>query len=62
MIWLDAHANKVLASMHLEKVTGSPVIRNQSRAIERGSTNKNPQFENIKNAGAPSRSRVGEMM
>lgn len=40
----------------VEKVTSSPVTRGQARAIEQALMNKNPQFENIKNLIAPSRS------
>ncbi|MYM87020.1 hypothetical protein GTP91_07475 [Rugamonas sp. FT82W] len=38
------------------KVTSSPVTRDQARAIEQALMNNNPQFENIKNSIAPSRS------
>jgi RHS repeat-associated protein len=45
-----------------EKVTSSPVTRDQARAIEQALMNKNPQFENIKNSIAPSRSWYQEAM
>lgn len=45
-----------------EKVTSSPVTRDHARAIEQTHKNRNPQFENVKNSVAPTRSWYQEAL
>jgi hypothetical protein len=45
-----------------QKVTSSPVTSDQARAIEQALKNKNPQYENIRNSIAPSRSWYNEAL